>query len=136
MTADAPAPSLAEQIAACEKQAARHDSTADGLTGMYETGALRKMARNLRAAAATLREAEWRGIETAPKDGSWFMIVREQEGLESCEIGRWEPHFWPRYVEVEGGLFRKEQEQLSEWSRFNNFHRATHWRPLPRGPAA
>lgn len=80
--------------------------------------------------------ADWQPIETAPKDGTWFMICRAGEGFESYEVGRYDPYHFPEYVEVSGGLYRKEERQLLEWRGFNNMHRATHWKPLDAPPAA
>ncbi len=78
--------------------------------------------------------SEWRPIETAPKDGTWFMICREGKGFESYEVGRYEPSFWDKYIPVEDDLFRKTREQVFDWRGFNNFHRATHWMPLQEPP--
>jgi hypothetical protein len=74
--------------------------------------------------------AEWRPIETAPRDGAWFLIAVDG----GYEVGRYDPSFYDRYVEVEGGLYRKEREIGWEWEGFNNIHRATHWTPLPPHP--
>lgn len=77
----------------------------------------------------------WQPIETIPRDGSWFVICRSGEP-DSCEAGCYEPMMWDTYIPVEGGLYRKHQEAIHEWSHINNFHRATHWMPLPPVPAA
>lgn len=77
---------------------------------------------------------EWQPIETAPRDGTWFIICRNSEGFESYEIGRYEPMLWDKYIPVDSNLFRKEKEQIFDWSGFNNMHRATHWMPLPEPP--
>ena len=77
---------------------------------------------------------EWRDISTAPRNGTWFLICRASEGFESYEIGKYDPSLWDRYIEVESGLYRKEKESISDWRGFNNFHRATHWMPLPEPP--
>jgi hypothetical protein len=74
----------------------------------------------------------WRPIETAPKDGSWFVVVCVDG---EYEVGRYDPSMYDRYVPVEGGLYRKEQEVGYEWRGFNNIHRATHWMPLPSPPS-
>ena len=78
--------------------------------------------------------SEWQDIKTAPKDGSWFMIGRAGEGPESYEIGRYSPFIVYDYIEQPEGLYRKEPKTLLEWCGFNNFHRATHWMPLPEPP--
>lgn len=79
-------------------------------------------------------EEGWRPIETAPKDGSWFLICRDEDGFDGYEIGSHDPMTLPEYVPVEGGLYQKVDRQVFEWRGFNNFHRATHWRPLPAPP--
>lgn len=76
--------------------------------------------------------SEWQPIETAPRDGAWFVICREDD-TDFYEVGRYSPGYWPKYEEVEGGLFRKSMEPIWQWT-FNNFHRATHWMPLPEPP--
>ena len=80
------------------------------------------------------RGAGWRPIDTAPKDGTWFLICRADEGFDSYEVGRWEPYMWSEYVEDRDGLYRKESKPVHEWRGFNNMHRATHWLPLPEPP--
>lgn len=77
---------------------------------------------------------EWQPIATAPTDGTWFVIVRADEDDPVLEVGRYSPHYWPEYVEAGNGLYRKERRLLGEWQHFNNFHRATHWLPLPNPP--
>lgn len=78
---------------------------------------------------------DWQPIDTAPRDGTWFMICCAQEGFDSYEVGRFDPYYSDEYVEVEGGLYRKQKRSSYDWAGFNNFHRATHWRPLPPPPA-
>lgn len=80
----------------------------------------------------------WQPIETAPKDGTWFLICRKGDA-DSVEVGRYRPYFVPEFVEVEGGLYRKESKSVSDWDGFNNIHRATHWcsfEPLTPTPKA
>jgi Protein of unknown function (DUF551) len=77
----------------------------------------------------------WQPIETAPMDGTWFMTCRACDGFYSYEIGRYEPILFPRYVPVDGGLFRREEETIVDWRGFSNMHRATHWMPLPEPPS-
>jgi hypothetical protein len=75
--------------------------------------------------------SEWRPIETAPRDGSWFVIRCIDD---TYEAGRYDPSMWPCFEEVEGGLFKKVEKQIYDWAGFNNFHRATHWLQLPPIP--
>jgi hypothetical protein len=79
--------------------------------------------------------SEWKPIETAPRDGSWFVICRVGDDPERYEVGCYNPLCHFNYVEVENGLFRREKERGYEWSGFSNFHRATHWMPLPAPPS-
>src|SRR4051812_17561165 len=76
----------------------------------------------------------WQPIETAPRDGTWFVIMRADEP-DSYEAGCFDPHYWDEYVPAGGGLYRKERKQVGDWRGFSNFHRATHWAPLPEPPA-
>jgi hypothetical protein len=76
----------------------------------------------------------WQPIDTAPKDGSWFLICHASEGFGSYEVGRYDPWKRKNYDPVGHGLFREVEEVVMEWSGFNNFHRATHWMPLPVPP--
>lgn len=78
--------------------------------------------------------SDWQPIETAPKDGTWFLICRADDGYESYEVGRYNPLKHPRYEDAGNGLYRKIDEVIYDWSGFNNFHRATHWMPLPSPP--
>ncbi len=73
---------------------------------------------------------EWQPIETAPKDGSWFVIWTHGEP----EVGRYNPTMWTDYKPVGGGLFRAEEKEIYQWDGFNNFDAATHWMPLPEPP--
>jgi Lar family restriction alleviation protein len=77
--------------------------------------------------------AGWQPIETAPKDGTWFVICLPGKRYE---VGRFYPAKWTDYVPSEiDGLFRQQERVIHEWGEFNNFHRATHWMPLPAPPA-
>jgi|HubBroStandDraft_4_1064222.scaffolds.fasta_scaffold349466_3 hypothetical protein len=72
-------------------------------------------------------------IDTAPRDGRRFLIVREGEE-DTWEVGRFRPLMVNKYSEVENGLFRKEEISACDWDGFNNFHRATCWCDLPELP--
>lgn len=78
--------------------------------------------------------SEWQPIETAPRDGTWFMICRADEGLETCEVGRYAPRLWDTYVPTDDGLYRKVPVPITDWEGFNNFHRATHWAQITAPP--
>ena len=73
--------------------------------------------------------SEWQTIDTAPIDGSWFVICRVGDA-DFCEVGRYMPLQVEQYVEEPGGLYRKVQKQFFDWEGFDNLHRATHWMPV------
>lgn len=78
---------------------------------------------------------EWQPIETAPRDGTWFMICNQKDGCDSYEIGKYDPMSWPRYVPVAGtDFYEKLETPTHEWRGFNNMHRATHWAPVLAPP--
>ena len=78
----------------------------------------------------------WRtDLENAPRDGTWFLTVNADEGADSFEVGKYDPYMTANFVEVGDNLFRKELRPSYDWTGFNNFHRATHWMPLPSPPS-
>ena len=81
---------------------------------------------------------EWQPIETAPRDGSYFVTANFSEPFPEdgeYEISHYRPMNWTTYEPADGGLFRKVEQVLTEF-RSDNFHRATHWMPLPEPPKA
>lgn len=76
----------------------------------------------------------WQPIETAPRDGSWFLICRDVDGEDSVEVGRYSPLMRYEYDDLGGDTFRRREVISYEWAGFNNFHRATHWMPLSKPP--
>ena len=76
----------------------------------------------------------WQLIETAPRDGTWFLICRAGEGFDSYEVGCFDPYMHSKYEPVGGGLYRQVREPIYDWRGFNNFSRATHWMQLPKPP--
>lgn len=81
------------------------------------------------------RVPSWQPIETAPKDGTWFLIVRAGD-TSSMEVGRYDPYSMDEFEHVEGDFYRKVEVTILEWHGFNNFHRATHWMLPPDPPEA
>ena len=98
-------------------------------------------AGNLRGLAAPNHQPHavsqgWRtDLENAPRDGTWFLTVNADEGADSFEVGKYDPYMTANFVEVGDNLFRKELRPSYDWTGFNNFHRATHWMPLPSPPS-
>ena len=74
----------------------------------------------------------WQPIETAPKDGSIFVTINAHFPDE-IEVCQYDPTLWDGFNERPDGLYEKVTQIVSEWSS-NNFHRATHWMPLPEPP--
>jgi len=76
----------------------------------------------------------WQPIETAPRDGTWIVIVDHRGNYEAC---RYEPYYSYSFEEVGDGLYQKvrhEPGEILNWQGSSNFHRATHWRPLSAPP--
>ena len=78
---------------------------------------------------------DWQPIETAPKDGSWIAVCKAGEH-DSIECGYYKPFEIDAYEPAGDGLFRKVRQSVPwcDWGPINNFHRATHWMPLPAPP--
>ena len=78
----------------------------------------------------------WQPIESAPRDGTTFVAARfVDDGHDpDYEVGCYRPLTWDRYEPADGGLFQKFTDTVHEWGGFNNFHRMTHWMPLPPPP--
>lgn len=78
---------------------------------------------------------DWQPIETAPRDGSWFVTCNADGSADEIEVGAYAPLMHGRFVENGDGLWRKEIVSICDWRGFNNFNRATHWMPLPALPS-
>jgi len=82
-------------------------------------------------ASARIKEANsgWRPIETAPRDGSWFVTANAREKDGEYEVARFNPYMQDQYMQEADGRFRRERVSVMDFSS-DNFHRATHWKPL------
>lgn len=54
-------------------------------------------------------------------------------GDPDYEVVSFEPLVYPEYVDAGDGLYRREERTVMEWHA-NNWHRMTHWMPLPPPP--
>lgn len=64
---------------------------------------------------------EWRGIESAPKDGTWVLVI-------DSEYGDHGGAFVARYTEAFSGCW------LINTSHIPHIVYPTHWQPLPTPP--
>jgi len=75
----------------------------------------------------------WQPIETAPKDGTKFLIVRDDAEYELCEWCEHLPLF--NYEHVEGDLYRRVQIEKDRPGFWNcGMQRAVGWMRLPAPP--
>ena len=80
---------------------------------------------------------KWQPIETAPRDGRWFVTACFAEGREPFyEVGAYDPLTRYDYELTDGGLYRRVESIAYDWTGFNNFEHMTHWMPLPEPPQA
>jgi hypothetical protein len=78
--------------------------------------------REMQAELAALKAAqEWRGIESAPKDGTWVLVI-------DSEYGDHGGAFVARYTEAFSGSW------LINTSHIPHIVYPTHWQPLPTPP--
>lgn len=70
--------------------------------------------------------SEWQKIETAPKDGTCFLIGYDDETARKARL---EPH-----QRVYEGRWDERQGTFSARNGFILHSDATHWMPLPAAP--
>lgn len=74
------------------------------------------------------RVSEWYPAETAPRDGSYFLVWSNM----GYEIAHYYELDYPVYDQVEGDLYRKRNETYATGFNVNHFE---WWTPLPHPPA-
>lgn len=99
----------------------------DNRAGMYT-------AWNTRA---TPQQDGWKPIESAPKDGTWILVIGERfmdEDLPAIGLTKWEEaesEFWQQTNRKTKKLI---VEDRSEWNLQCGIS-PTHWQPLPHHPS-
>lgn len=72
---------------------------------------------------------EWQPIETAPRDGTWVLVYRKEDGTRNpISIRHWRR--WQRGSTAP----TFEQRWVDEWSQSRSLWESTHWMPLPEVP--
>lgn len=124
----------AEKAGAAARESAMQELASLGQAAEAHAAQLKAEAERdaLQAEVDRLRAAQaWQPIETAPKDGTWFVIWTHGEP----EVGRYNPVKSAKYEPVDGTDFYKKSEFcVYDWDGFNNFGNASHWMPLPTPP--
>ena len=84
-----------------------------------------------------MNKADWRPIETAPKDGSWVLLCGGKcQGDEGDYDWRPVVAQWTDYLN--GRLGQKYERWQFAWydgGYYGTYEGPTHWLPLPDGPA-
>jgi hypothetical protein len=93
----------------------------------------------LRALLAEHAIPEWQPIETAPKDGTWVVLLIP-ESIQCrdrpkpwVETAQWEKETREWWEQVSETRQEKRSEDCSHWSCWED---PTHWMPLPEAPLA
>lgn len=68
---------------------------------------------------------EWQPIETAPKDGTWILLYKEQELSGIVQVDEWCPSIQ---------TVKWAYDRWCECSGYSAFATPTHWMPLPKPP--
>lgn len=123
-------PTHEEQVAGLNYEAERYENLASNceIAAPISSAAYKHRAQVIRALLARLEADQWRPIEEAPKDDSWYPI----EG--------WRPRRGVARIRWEADKYAKKPKPY--WAS-NDAHRVTedrqdqptHWRRLSRGPA-
>jgi hypothetical protein len=82
---------------------------------------------------------QWQDIETAPKDGTWFLAYGERdEGDDLPPIGpcRWRANSFDRWEQVSPTRKELVTHFESDWDWDSGLYNLSHWMPLPEPPTA
>jgi len=133
------------KVEQCDKQAAfallvgKKVGGGDGDTYVTRFPSLQEVeaafARHRQAAEKAQQERDagmiWRGIESAPKDGTVIMIFAPQGGSNPIHVGRWAPDW----------QMQRDGAHGHRWciAEYQNLGKCisghpTHWMPLPASP--
>ena len=82
---------------------------------------------SIRAALEAYEAAQWRPIETAPKDGTAIVVWGQPQSTDDVHFSR--PSAFTAYWDDMGGTFCLSG---ADWR--GPFIHPTHWRPLPAPP--
>jgi hypothetical protein len=111
------------------------------LTDEERDEALAQIAELERYLERARGDAEWRPIETAPRDGTPILLCSG----DRVTAGHWEPERFPSAPEYNGttgeylGQFETGEVVDAWWysedGGFDGEHPPTHWMPLPTPPS-
>lgn len=80
---------------------------------------------------------EWQPIETAPKDGTWIVLLIPKSCQDSnrpkpwVETARWVEDHIESWDQIDENTKRRKFNDYSHWSCYET---PTHWQPLPEPP--
>lgn len=81
--------------------------------------------------------SDWQPIETAPKDGTWIVLLIPESCHDSdrpktwIEAAKWIEEYQGVWEQVSRDRKDLVEQDLSHWSCYED---PTHWMPLPKEP--
>jgi len=82
--------------------------------------------------------SEWQPIETAPKDGEWFLAYGDRiddDGAPKIGAARWMPRTREYWQQTDQKTQKLVVEDESGWDYdLADIAYPTHWMPLPEAP--